>query len=104
MDTYWNSEQLTFSSGGETERGWQATIQRYRSRYPDKQTMGHLTFQNLEVTRLGESAALVIGNWQLQRDHDSPQGNFSVVLRHIDNRWLIIHDHSSSLQPSTTEE
>lgn len=104
MDTYWNSEQLTFSSGGETERGWQATIQRYRTRYPDKQTMGHLTFSNLEVTRLGDSAALVIGNWQLQRDHDSPRGKFSIVLRHMDDKWLIIHDHSSSLQPSTSDE
>ncbi len=104
MDTYWNSEDLTFSAGGETERGWQATLQRYRKRYPDKQAMGHLTFSNLEVTRLGDAAALVIGVWQLQRDQDSPRGNFSVVLRQIDNRWLIIHDHSSTLPMASDEQ
>src|SRR5262245_11322536 len=32
MAAYWKSEQLTFSSGGETQRGWQATYDRFKRR------------------------------------------------------------------------
>ena len=32
MEAYWKSEQLTFSSGGRTTRGWQATLDNYRKR------------------------------------------------------------------------
>ena len=30
MKAYWNDPKLTFSSGGKTERGWQATLDRYK--------------------------------------------------------------------------
>ncbi len=98
MDTYWKSEKLTFSAGGNTTRGWQATWDRYRRRYPDKKTMGQLTFSDLEFTQLGPAAALVLGKWKLKREQDTPHGNFSVVMQKLDGKWVIIHDHSSSLE------
>ena len=99
MATYWRSPQLTFSAGGQTTRGWQATLDRYRRRYPDRKTMGKLTFSNPEFTSLGAEAALVLGNWRLDREEQEPaQGNFSIVLRKMNGRWLIVHDHSSSLE------
>lgn len=95
MDYYWKSDDLTFSSGGKVIRGWKATLQRYRDRYPTKKEMGTLEFSQLEVTLLGESAALVLGNWKLERESKPVGGNFSIVLRKIDGRWLIVHDHTS---------
>ena len=96
MESYWRSDALTFSSGGKTIRGWQATLKRYRERYPDRTAMGELTFRDLDVTMLGEDAALVLGRWHLQRDKPIG-GNFSLVWRRIDGRWRIVHDHSSAL-------
>ncbi len=96
MQAYWNSEQLTFSSGGKTERGWKATRERYRTRYPDRQTMGKLIFSRLEVTPLSDSAAIMLGQWQLIRS-EPVQGNFTLVWRKIDGTWLIVHDHTSVL-------
>jgi len=98
MDHYWNSEELTFSSGGTTTRGWNATIARYERRYATPKTMGRLTFDHLEVTPLSDSAALVLGQWHLERATDKLGGNFSLVLRRIQSRWVIIHDHTSSLE------
>jgi len=100
MDHYWKSEQLTFSSGGKTTRGWKATIARYKRRYPTPTEMGRLTFDHLEFVALSDSAALVLGEWHLARDTDDVGGNFSLVFRRIDGRWVIIHDHSSSLEAS----
>ncbi len=96
MTAYWNSENLSFSSGGKTHRGWKTTRDRYKKNYPDAATMGKLTFKDLEVQLLGEDAALMLGRWHLKREEPA-QGNFSLIWRRFDDdKWLIIHDHSSS--------
>jgi len=82
MDAYWNDEALTFSSGGKTTRGWQATYERYKSKYPDRAA--------------DEQAALTLGNWKLDKDKPA-RGNFSLVWKRIDGEWKIVHDHSSLL-------
>lgn len=94
MRGYWNSPNLTFSSGGRVTRGWQETLDGFKTRYPDRTAMGRLTFDNLEVTALGSDAALVLGAWRLERD--KPVGGvFSLVFRKIEGSWVIIHDHTS---------
>src|SRR4051794_8197691 len=71
MDHYWKSDDLTFSSGGKTTRGWQATLAGYRERYPTREKMGRLTLSGLEITPLGDAAALVLGQWKLDRQKAS---------------------------------
>jgi beta-aspartyl-peptidase (threonine type) len=95
MEHYWKSDDLTFSSGGATTRGWEATLNRYRERYPTREQMGRLALSGLEITPLGDSAALVLGQWSLDRESEPVSGNFSLVVRKIDDRWLIVHDHTS---------
>jgi len=95
MSAYWKSPKLTFSSGGETTRGWDETLARYRTRYPDRAAMGKLQFSALETQMLGPDAALTLGRWELER-HEPVQGNFSLVWRKLDGAWRIVHDHSSS--------
>lgn len=95
MIPYWKSESLTFSSGGETQRGWNATRDRYKARYPDQKTMGQLSFTNLETQSLGNDNALMLGQWQLQRE-EPIGGNFSLVWRRDGDRWVIMHDHTSA--------
>lgn len=95
MKTYWNSDDLTFSSGGKTQRGWSATRDNYKERYPTPERMGRVSFDELEVTLLGDTAAMVLGRWKLDRNPDPLGGNFTLVLRKIDGQWLIIHDHTS---------
>jgi ketosteroid isomerase-like protein len=125
MEFYWKSKDLAFSSGGTTTRGWKETKAGYKKRYATREEMGTLTFDQLEVTFLGEPAAharsvdsehgsgrstsisdenvqtkqplaaLVLGRWHLKRETDSIGGNFSLVFRLIDEKWLIIHDHTS---------
>jgi len=99
MGHYWKSDQLTFSSGGETSRGWQATKERYLRRYPSREQMGQLKFTQLETTLLGDSAALVLGRWHLMRDSSPLEGNFTLVFRRIDGNWVIVHDHTSRAEP-----
>ena len=97
MSAYWKDDRLSFSSGGETHRGWQVTLDRYRSRYPDQKTMGKLTFSSLETQLLGTDNAMTLGQWQLARENPVG-GNFTLVWKKLDGNWVIVHDHSSSLE------
>src|SRR5262245_51270976 len=94
MEHYWKSEELTFSSGGQTTRGWKSAKENYHRRYPTQEKMGRLTFSQLEITPLGAEAALVLGRWRLARE-EPVGGNFSVVFRKVDGKWVIVHDHTS---------
>ena len=95
MDHYWKSDDLTFSSGGKTTRGWKATLARYKERYPTREKMGRLTLSGLEITPLDDAAAMVLGQWRLDGLSEPLGGNFTLVLRKIDGRWVIVHDHTS---------
>jgi ketosteroid isomerase-like protein len=96
MDGYRRSDDITFSSDQGMTRGWQAVLDRYRKRYPDRAAMGKLSFTNLEVTPLGNDAALVTGEWWLERERDAPGGVFTLVMKRLPQGWRIVHDHTSA--------
>ena len=98
MKAYWNSDALTFSSGGTTTRGYQATLQRYKRRYPTADEMGKLTFGGLEFVSLAPGAMQLLGDWKLLKTNgEAPGGRFTLVLRRFGDDWKIIHDHTSVL-------
>jgi ketosteroid isomerase-like protein len=96
MGGYERTPSLVFTSGGRIERGWEAAHARYRRTYPDRETMGQLTFSDVEVTLLGADAAVVLGRYTLVRKQDRPRGVFTLVLRRTPGGWKILHDHTSS--------
>src|SRR5207253_2637352 len=64
--------------------------------------MGKLAFSQLEVSSVGDGA-LVLGNWRLQRE--APVGgNFSLAFRRINDRWVIVHDHTSRVEDVETPQ
>jgi beta-aspartyl-peptidase (threonine type) len=96
MEGYWRSPKLSFSSGSDVTRGWDATLARYKKRYRSGDAeMGKLTFTELEVEPLGPEAALVRGHWQLVRTKDKPGGVFTLIFRKLPEGWRIVHDHTS---------
>ena len=100
MAGYWKSPELTFSSGGEQTKGWDATLERYRKRYKGEgKEMGTLTFSDLSVQILSGDCAFIRGRFQLVRSKDKPSGLFTLVLKRFPEGWRIIHDHTSSAAP-----
>lgn len=99
MSGYEEGDRLVFTSGGQVRRGWKTTLERYRKAYPDRESMGTLTFDGLEVRMVGQSAAVVLGRWELQRRKDRPHGVFTLVLEKGAAGWRIIHDHTSAEVP-----
>lgn len=96
MDGYARSEGTVFVSGDNVTRGWQTVLDRYKKNYNSREKMGTLTFSDLEITPVGNDAAIVLGRWHLQRAKDEPHGRFTLVFRKIKQGWKIVHDHTSS--------
>ncbi len=96
MSGYWNSPELTFFSGATETKGWQPTLERYQSRYQSKgQSMGTLSFSDLNVQMLSDDAAFVRGRFHLvMPDGKQPHGVFTLIFRKFPEGWRIIHDHT----------
>src|SRR5262245_28842993 len=81
MAGYWQSDELSFFSGGTRTRGWQATLERYQKTYQgDGKEMGKLTFRELSIQVLSADHALVTGRWQLELKKGSAGGLFTLIL------------------------
>jgi ketosteroid isomerase-like protein len=96
MEGYWKSDSLLFTSGGNIQRGWNATYEKYKKSYNSKKKMGELNFSELEIKLLSKQSAWIFGNWELKREKDNPKGVFTLILRKFKEGWKIIHDHTSS--------
>ncbi|HYK75507.1 MAG TPA: DUF4440 domain-containing protein [Daejeonella sp.] len=95
MQGYWQSDSLLFVGKSGPRYGWKNTLDNYKRGYPDKETMGILTFDIREVRMMGNGYAFVLGAWHLKRKNDEPAGFFTLFLRKIRGSWKIIADHSS---------
>ncbi len=96
MNGYWRSDSLKFIGRKGLTFGWQQTLDNYKTSYPDKAAMGKLAFDILATELLSNDAVLLIGKWHLKREEFKDLGgHFSLIWKKIDNKWLIISDHSS---------
>jgi beta-aspartyl-peptidase (threonine type) len=103
MKVYWNSEELTFSSGGNVTRGFTSTLGRYKKRYPTTEAMGQETFTDLEFLPHSRAAMQVLGVWNLDRQSEPIGGRFTLVFRRFADGWKIVHDHTSVLEKVAPE-
>jgi beta-aspartyl-peptidase (threonine type) len=97
MAGYWQSPDLSFFSGKERTRGWQATLDRYRKKYQaEGREMGKLSFREIEVEMLTTDHALVKGRWELVLKKETHGGLFTLIMKKLTPGWRIVHDHTSS--------
>jgi ketosteroid isomerase-like protein len=95
MDGYWKSDSLIFVGSAAPTYGWQAALDHYNGRYPDKSFMGTLTFTIIKVDVIDKTNAFVLGAWNLKREKDSPGGYFTLWFKKIKGDWVIVVDHTS---------
>ena len=97
MAGYWKSEELTFYSGKDKQLGWSKTLERYQKRYQsDGKEMGQLAFAELEVQVLSPEFAIVKGRFKVELKKETLEGLFTLVMKKMDQGWVIVHDHTSS--------
>lgn len=95
MQTYQQHDSLLFIGKSGVTRGWQQTLDNYKRGYPDKDAMGTLSFDILELRPLSAEYYFVVGKWMLQRKAGNLSGHYTLLLRKINGTWKIVADHSS---------
>lgn len=101
MNAYWKSHDLQFGGASGITKGWQETLDNYKNGYPDKATMGKLSFQVKDMTRHSNKVVSLTGSWELEREKDRPGGHFLLIWRKIKGEWKIVVDHTSQLNRNT---
>ena len=95
MSTYWNNDSLMFIGKNGITYGWQKTMDNYIKGYPDTTSMGKLNFDLLSVKKISVEYFFVVGKWHLRRTIGDLAGSFTLLVKKIKGRWLIVADHSS---------
>jgi len=98
MQSYWKSEKMMFIGKNGITHGWDQTLNNYKTRYPNRQTMGVLKFEILETEKISIEAYLIVGKFHLTRDVEigDAEGYFSLLFRKINGKWVIVADHTSA--------
>ena len=98
MRDYANDSTLTYVSGGRAATGWQALFDRYFATFfaPGK-SRDSLTYDDLQVHPLTPDFAYATARFRLMHgDSVAASGPFTLILHRRGERWVILHDHTSS--------
>jgi len=97
MEGYLKSDQLVFSGASGPIYGWEATRDRYKRTYSDRERMGVLKFDVLHLLALSETVVQLQGKFYLQRTSGDLQGFFTLNWILLNKQWYIISDHTSGV-------
>ena len=97
MEGYLKSDQLVFSGASGPIYGWEATRDRYKRTYSDRERMGVLKFDVLHLLALSETVVQLQGKFYLQRTSGDLQGFFTLNWILLSKQWYIISDHTSGV-------
>jgi len=95
MKGYWENDSLRFIGKSGITYGYNNTLNNYKRGYPDTAAMGKLQFTILVVKKLSPRYYEVVGKWYLKRSIGDVSGHYTLLLRKINSKWVIISDHSS---------
>ena len=95
METYAKTDSLMFIGSKGITYGWDSTLARYKRNYPDKATMGKLSFELKELKQLSERYYYIVGKFILDREKGNVSGHFDLLFEKINGKWFIIADHTS---------
>jgi hypothetical protein len=98
MGDYAKDSLTSYVSGGHVRYGWQKLYDHYQATYfaPGK-FRDSLAFEDVRVRPLTLDLALCTARYMLRRgDSVTASGPFTLILQKRGERWVILHDHTSS--------
>ena len=96
---------VVFISGGKFQDGWQGTLDHYIRDYGGSvERRGRLHFYNMTIDLLAPDAAMLVGQYRLERGARVTEGVNTRLFRKIGGKWLITMNHVSAydVTPSST--
>ncbi|MBC7552464.1 MAG: DUF4440 domain-containing protein [Taibaiella sp.] len=95
MHGYWEDDSLLFIGSKGPRYGYGVTLTRYKEAYPDTAHMGRLTSTITRIQKLSPKYYFVVGKWALKRSVGDVSGSYTLLLRKLKGKWVVVADHSS---------
>jgi len=95
MIGYWESDSLLFIGKNGPTYGYRKTLANYKKGYPDTAHMGKFTSTIISLKKITRNNYFVLGKWFLQRSVGNAGGHYTLFIKKIKGKWLIVADHSS---------
>ena len=95
MKGYWDNDSLLFIGSKGPRYGYNNTLKRYEEAYPDAAHMGILTSTVTSMKKLSPDYYFIVGSWFLKRSAGDVGGSYTLLIRKIHGKWVIVCDHSS---------
>lgn len=95
MIGYWQSDSLMFIGKSGPTYGYDKTLANYKKGYPDTAHMGKFTSTIISLKKLSPEYYFVTGKWFLKRSVGDATGYYTLLLRKIKDKWVVVADHSS---------
>ncbi len=98
LSGYKNGGDLLFIADGKVTRGFDQLQLDYRRNYATKESMGVLTFSELEPHVVSENFGVVIGKYHIDRNKKMGgpgDGMFSLLFEKTDQGWKIVVAHTT---------
>lgn len=94
---------VVFVSGGKFQQGWQGTLDHYVRDYGGSaERRGKLHFYHMKVDLLSRDAAMLIGQYRLERGPRVTEGVNTRLFRKVKGKWLITMNHVSAYDVTPT--
>ena len=94
---------VVFVSGGKFQDGWQGTLDHYVRDYGGSaERRGRLHFYNMKVDILASDAAMLVGQYRLERGARVTEGVNTRLFRKFHGKWLITMNHVSAYDVTPT--
>ena len=94
---------VVFVSGGKFQDGWQGTLDHYVRDYGGSaERRGYLHFYNMKVDILAPDAAMLVGQYRLERGTRVTKGVNTRLFRKVRGQWLITMNHVSAYDAAPT--
>ena len=94
---------VVFVSGGKFQEGWQGTLDHYVRDYGgSEERRGKLHFYNMKVDLLAPDAAMLVGQYRLERGRRVTEGVNTRLFRKVRGQWLITMNHVSAYDVAPT--
>ncbi len=95
MKGYWENDSLLFIGSKGPRYGYETTLKRYKEAYPDTAHMGKLISTVTSMKKLSSEYYFIVGKWELKRSVGDVGGSYTLLIRKINSKWVIVCDHSS---------
>jgi SnoaL-like domain len=99
LGAYWQSPDLLVIIEGEQLKGWADVTSTYHRGYPNKDEMGTLLPDRIQIQMVSADVAVALDWWTVVLRKGKVLGTSTMVLRKIAGNWVIVVMHSSLVEP-----